>query len=61
MTIVTNKGNFGSFQDLLLDMKHENYNEVLIKDIQAICNQIHLGGIVGTQTKTDIEKIVEQL
>lgn len=58
MTIITDRGNFGSWKDILQDMEFEKYNTITVKDAICICNLIHLGGIFGITTKQDIEKLV---
>lgn len=60
MTIITDKGNFGSWKDILMDMNFENYDSITVKDTTCICNIIHLGGI-GRITKQDVERYVNMV
>lgn len=59
MTIITDRGNFGSFHDILTDMRIEGYGTITVQDTQHICNQIHLGSM-GELSTADIENIIKQ-
>ena len=58
MTIITDKGNFGGWNDILQDMKYEKYDTITVKDVTCVCDILHLGGIFGITTKQGIEKLV---
>lgn len=60
MTIITDRGNFSSFQDILTDMRVEGYDSINVQDTQHIANQIHLGRM-GLLTKSEIEEIQKQM
>lgn len=59
MTVITDRGNFGSFHDVLKDMKVEGYDSITVLRTTHICDQIHLGGL-GKLSISDIEDIIRQ-
>lgn len=59
MTVVTDRGNFGSFHDVLKDMQIQGYDSITVLETTHICNQVHLGGL-GKLSISDVEDIIRQ-
>lgn len=60
MTIYTDRGNFGGFEDILLDMQHDGYDTITVTDTTHIAGQIHLGNM-GVLTIDDVKQVIEEL
>jgi len=58
MTVCTNKGDFGSFSDVLTDMECEGYDSIEVKDVLVFPDIISVGKMLGTLTKQDIQHII---
>lgn len=59
MIVITDKGDFGSFHDVLKDMQIEGYDSITVFGTTHICDQIRLGGL-GKLSISDVEDIIKQ-
>jgi len=61
MTVVTDRGNFSSFEDLLKDMQQKNggYDRVRVLRTEHVCGQIKLGG--GIMSIEDVKSVISEI
>lgn len=59
MVIETNKGNFGGFEDVLMDMNYMKYDTIEVKNISIFAGIVRLDG-AGVVTKAQIEQAIKE-
>lgn len=59
MTIMTNIGNFGNWFSVKCEMENTGVKSVKVEDCLCIANIIHLGGILGELTLTEVKELAD--
>lgn len=59
MTIITNIGNFGNWFSVKCEMENTGVKSVKVEDTLCIANIIHLGGVLGELTLTEVKELAD--